>query len=80
MEEAAKVRILVADDHPMLREGLVEDSAEIGWIRNNFGLRSFDYGRFVAVAQRRRGFSDYLTGEARLELLHDQQTAGASAK
>ena len=63
----------------LLREGLTEDSYELGAVRNNFGIRSHDYGRAVAAFQRRKGFSDRLTGEARAELLRDQQTAGAGA-
>lgn len=61
----------------LLREGLREDSNEIGVVRNNFGIRSNDYGRFVSAFQRRQGFSDRFTGEARAELLRDQQTVGA---
>jgi outer membrane usher protein len=61
----------------LLREGLTDESNEIGLVRDNFGNRSDDYGRFMAVAQRRRGFSDYVTGELRAELLRDQQTVGA---
>ncbi len=63
----------------LLRAGLVDDAFEVGWIRNNFGLRSNDYGRFVSTYQHRRGFTDRLTGEFRLEALADQQTAGAGA-
>jgi outer membrane usher protein len=61
----------------LLREGLTDESNEIGMVRKNFGIRSNDYGRFMAVAQRRRGFTDYVTGEMRAELLRDQQTVGA---
>ena len=61
----------------LLREGLTDESNEIGMVRNNFGIRSNDYGRFMAVAQRRRGFSDSVTGDVRAELLRDQQTVGA---
>ena len=60
----------------LLRAGLTEESYEVGVVRENFGIRSFDYGRFVAAFQGRKGYSDDATGEARLELLGDQQTAG----
>ncbi|HYH42974.1 MAG TPA: fimbria/pilus outer membrane usher protein, partial [Burkholderiales bacterium] len=63
----------------LLREGLAEDSYELGAVRNDFGIRSHHYGRAVAAIQRRRGFSDRLTGEARAEVLRDQQTAGGGA-
>lgn len=60
----------------LLRAGLTEESNEVGVVRNNFGIRSNDYGRAVAAFQRRRGFSDRVTGEARAELLRNQQTGG----
>ena len=60
----------------LLRAGLSEESNEVGIVRENFGIRSNDYGRFVAAFQRRKGYSDDATGEARLELLRDQQTGG----
>ena len=60
----------------LLRAGLVDDAFEVGWIRNNFGLSSNDYGRFVSTYQQRRGISDRLTGEVRLEALADRQTGG----
>ena len=60
----------------LLRSGLTDDSYEVGAERSHFGTRSNDYGRLFAVAQFRKGFSDNVTGEARLELLRDQQTAG----
>ncbi len=61
----------------LLREGLVEKSAELGFIRNNFGGSSDGYGRFIATMQERKGISDGVTGEIRTELLHNQLTAGA---
>jgi len=63
----------------LLREGLVDEAIEFGWVRNNYGLSSNDYGRFVSTYQHRRGLTDRLTGEVRLEALADQQTAGAGA-
>jgi len=60
----------------LLQVGLNDYSYEAGFIRNNFGIDSNDYGRFAAVGTQRRGFTDWLTGEAHVELLHDQQTAG----
>ena len=33
----------------LLREGLIDDSNEIGFVRNDFGIRSNDYGRFVTT-------------------------------
>jgi len=63
----------------LLREGLVDESYEIGAVRNNFGIRSHDYGRAVAAIQRRKGYTDRFTAEMRAEVLRRQQTAGAGA-
>ena len=60
----------------LLRVGLSDHSLEVGWLRNGFGLSGNDYGRFAAVYQHRRGLSETFTGEARLEVLPDQSTAG----
>ena len=60
----------------LLQAGLNDFSYEAGFIRNNFGIDSNDYGRFAAAGTQRRGFTDWLTGEAHVELLKDQQTAG----
>jgi outer membrane usher protein len=60
----------------LLKRGLQEFSYEAGFIRNNYGLASNDYGRAAAVATHRIGLSDRLTAEARGEMLRDQQTAG----
>jgi outer membrane usher protein len=60
----------------LLREGLSDYGLEAGFVRKNYGLSSNDYGRLVAVATLRKGLSDSLTGEARVEALRDQQTTG----
>lgn len=60
----------------LLREGLHEFSYEIGAERENFGRKSNDYGRTFAVGTHRYGINNRLTGEARLELLSGQYTAG----
>jgi outer membrane usher protein len=62
----------------LLQQGLREYSYEMGFVRNNYGIASNDYGRFAAVATHRLGFSDAFTGEARGELLREQQTVGVS--
>lgn len=54
-------------------------SYEVGWTRKNYALASFDYGRVFAAATHRLGITDWLTGEAHLELLERQQTLGAHA-
>ena len=62
----------------LLREGLAEDSYEFGWQRQNYGLRSNDYSDPFASATYRKGLSNRLTGEARVELQKDTTTAGVS--
>lgn len=60
----------------LLRAGLIDYSFELGYVREDFGLRSNNYGRGLAVATYRMGLSDTLTGELRTELLRGQQAAG----
>lgn len=63
----------------LLREGLIEDSYEFGWQRQNYGLRSNDYSDPFGALTYRKGLSNRLTGEARLELQKDRLTIGGSA-
>ena len=60
----------------LLAAGLDDYSFEIGRIRNGYARQGGDYGRLAAVYQHRRGLTDRLTGEMRLEWLPDQYTAG----
>ncbi|PKO31253.1 MAG: fimbrial biogenesis outer membrane usher protein [Betaproteobacteria bacterium HGW-Betaproteobacteria-7] len=62
----------------LLQQGLREYSYEMGFVRNNYGIDSNDYGRFAAIVTHRVGFSNAFTGEAHGELLREQQTVGAS--
>jgi len=63
----------------MLEAGLADYSYEAGFIRNNFGVSSDDYGRALLVGTHRLGLTDELTGEIHGELLRDQQSAGIAA-
>jgi len=63
----------------LLREGLIQDSYEVGWLRQNYGLRSNDYSDPFAAMTYRKGLSNRLTGEARFELQKDRLAAGGSA-
>ena len=60
----------------LLAPGLRDYSYEVGFERENYGLASNDYGRLVAAATERRGFSDSFTGELHVEATRDQQTFG----
>jgi outer membrane usher protein len=63
----------------LLRQGLDDWSLEIGRVRTNWGLDSGEYGRGVAAYQHRRGLTDTLTGELRLEAVGSQRIAGVGA-
>ncbi len=51
----------------LLRPGLVDFSVEAGALRRNYGVSSFDYGALMGGATLRRGMTDHLTLEARIE-------------
>lgn len=63
----------------LLRPGIDDYTLEMGFIRNNFGMDNANYGRAMAAWTQRKGFSDKLTAELRVETLPDQQTAGIAA-
>ncbi len=63
----------------LLREGLDDWSLEFGRVRTDWGFASGDYGRGVAAYQHRRGLTDTLTGELRLEAIGSQRVAGIGA-
>jgi outer membrane usher protein len=60
----------------LLRQGLQDFSYELGFIRKDFGIASAHYGPPFGAATLRRGFTNQLTGEAHVELQHDQQSLG----
>lgn len=60
----------------LLQPGLADFSIEMGRVREDYGIRSGRYGRPVLLGQYRRGVSDRLTAELRLERLPDQLTVG----
>jgi outer membrane usher protein len=63
----------------LLKPGLTDDSFEAGFVREDFGIRSSSYGRFVSAFQRRMGLTENLTAEARAEVLRDLQALGGGA-
>ena len=60
----------------LLREGLENFSYELGFVRENFGINSNDYGSWLGTGTYRRGMSENLTGEVRAEAMPGQVTAG----
>lgn len=63
----------------LLKPDLVDFSYEAGFVRDNYGVNSNDYGRFLAVATYQRGITNNLTLGGHAEVLFDQQTLGFSA-
>jgi len=60
----------------LLKAGLHDYSLEAGFIRNNYGLQSNDYSKFMIVGTDRLGVTNNFTGEWHTELLRSQQTVG----
>lgn len=71
-------------DETLLREGLHEYSYGFGFLREEFGFESFEYGSRVASAFHRYGFRDWLTaglsGEASRSRLNLGPTVAAEIK
>jgi outer membrane usher protein len=63
----------------LLRQGLSSFSVEIGRIRENYGIRSADYGAWLASGTSRMGVTDSLTSEVHAEALPGQTTWGLGA-
>ncbi len=63
----------------LLKPGLDNFSYESGFIRDNYGVDSNDYGRMVNSATYSKGMNELLTLTGHGELLRDQQTLGSSA-
>jgi outer membrane usher protein len=60
----------------LLREGLKNYSVEFGFVRENFGINSNDYGSWLGSGTYRRGMSDNFTGEVHAEAMPGQLTTG----
>lgn len=56
----------------LLKAGLHDYSYQIGFVRKEFGRKSNDYGRCIAVATHRLGISDCFTSECHVELSNVQ--------
>lgn len=63
----------------LLKPGLSSYSAEGGWVRRNYGLRSNDYGQFALSGTARHGMSDWLTLEGHAEAMRSLKLAGGGA-
>jgi len=63
----------------LLRQGLRSFAYEAGFVRQDFGQQSDNYGPWLATATLRQGLSDQLTGELHAETTAGQATLGAGA-
>jgi outer membrane usher protein len=63
----------------LLKPGLSSYSAEGGWVRRNYRLRSNDYGQFALSGTARHGMSDWLTLEGHAEAMRSLKLAGGGA-
>ncbi|WP_201551872.1 fimbria/pilus outer membrane usher protein [Psychrobacter fjordensis] len=65
------------DAHRLLQPGLSDWSIELGAVRENYGIHSFDYGSNIAASGTwRYGLSDRFTSEAHAEVTKDLSNAG----
>ncbi len=63
----------------LLRAGLTDFSYDLGFVRENFGIASDDYGPWIASGTYRRGISDRWTGEVRAEAQARLANAGIAS-
>ncbi|MGI9436870.1 MAG: fimbria/pilus outer membrane usher protein, partial [Geminicoccaceae bacterium] len=61
----------------LLKQGLHEYSAELGFEREQFNIDSFDYGSPLLVGSHSFGLTDALTSNLRAELSDDRRVLGA---
>lgn len=65
------------DAHRLLQPGLSDWSVELGAVRENYGIHSFDYGSDIAASGTwRYGVNDRFTAETHAELTHGLTNAG----
>lgn len=63
----------------LLRRGLAQFAVEAGALRRGFGIDSFSYGPLFAAMGYRRGMTDWLTLEGRVEVSTRTRMAGLGA-
>ncbi|MNX46379.1 F1 capsule-anchoring protein precursor [compost metagenome] len=75
---AATLSFSLFDSSRLLAPGLSDWTVDLGVVRRNYGLRSFDYGKQpVLTGTWRRGLSDSFTVEAHGEVTRGLALAGA---
>ncbi len=60
----------------LLKSGLSEYAVELGFERERFNDKNFDYGRPLTIGSYSYGLTDQLTGDGRLEISDDRQVLG----
>lgn len=74
---ATTLNFSLYDEHQLLQQGLSDWSAELGVVRENYGLNSFDYGHDPAASGTwRYGVSNNFTVEAHAEATRGLVNAG----
>lgn len=63
----------------LLKKDLLDFSYELGFIRENYGLQSFDYSQLLGVGTYLKGLSNEWTAGYHAELMANQQTLGVAS-
>lgn len=75
--QSSTVNFSLYDTHRLLQPGLSDWSVELGAVRKNYGIKSFDYGSdVVASGTWRYGANHRFTAETHAEATKDIATAG----
>ncbi len=75
--QSSTVNFSLYDTHRLLRPGLSDWSAELGAVREKYGIKSFDYGSDIAVSGTwRYGVNNRFTAETHGEATKDLANAG----
>ena len=75
--QSSTVNFSLYDTHRLLQPGLSDWSIELGTVRENYGIKSFDYGNDIAVSGTwRYGVNNRFTAETHAEATKDLANAG----
>lgn len=75
--QSSTVNFSLYDTHRLLQPGLSDWSVELGTVRENYGVKSFDYGNDIAVSGTwRYGVNNRFTAETHAEATKDLANAG----
>jgi len=75
--QSSTVNFSLYDAHRLLQPGLSDWSVELGAVRENYGIKSFDYGNDIAASGTwRYGVSDRFTAETHAEVTNGLSNAG----